>query len=167
MSTDRDYLAAGLALGGLSDAELAEAEALADSDADFRAEVASYDDTMSLVAESDEPIEVSAETGAAILNIPGTHAQESSAATGPAEPAPSASLASPASLADHRESRERDGSQERSTPGDQSGHSPGREWNGGRSSNRRSDTGRRRSWLPYAAAAAALIVVTGSGVGGG
>ena len=28
MSTDRDYLAAGLALGGLSDAELAEAQAL-------------------------------------------------------------------------------------------------------------------------------------------
>ncbi|MGO2863423.1 MAG: hypothetical protein ACTIC1_19855, partial [Brevibacterium sp.] len=79
MSTDRDYLAAGLALGGLSDAELAEAQALADSDADFRAEVASYDDTMSLVAESDEPVEVSAETRAAILGIPSTHAQEGSA----------------------------------------------------------------------------------------
>ena len=42
MSTDRDYLAAGLALGGLSEAELAEAQALADTDADFRSEVAEY-----------------------------------------------------------------------------------------------------------------------------
>ncbi|MGO2035426.1 MAG: anti-sigma factor domain-containing protein [Brevibacterium sp.] len=187
MSTDRDYLAAGLALGGLSDAELAEAQALADSDADFRAEVASYDETMSLVAESDEPVEVSADTRAAILGIPSTHAQEGSAdepqeglrerpanaqeisqerpvdvppnpathaqqtptAADPVDPTTHAQQGStaansgeptpPASLADHRE---------RSS---------------GRGPNRRARAG-RSSWLPYAAAAAALIVVAGFGV---
>lgn len=134
MSTDRDYLAAGLALGGLSETELVEAQALADSDADFRAEVASYDETMSLVAGSDEPVEISGNTRQAILSIPATHAQENSTAADPVEPAP------PASLADHRE---------RSS---------------GRGPNRRARAGRRSSWLPYAAAAAALIVITGSGV---
>ncbi|WP_181276500.1 anti-sigma factor [Brevibacterium oceani] len=160
MSTDRDYLAAGLALGGLSDAELAEAQALADSDADFRAEVAAYDDTMSLVAESDEPVEISAETRAAILSIPATHAQENSTAVDPVEPAP------PASLADHRESRERSESQDSSESHERvdGSHSTGREWGGGRGPNRRTNAGRRSSWLPYAAAAAALIVITGSGV---
>ncbi|WP_152349008.1 anti-sigma factor, partial [Brevibacterium sp. CFH 10365] len=72
----------------------------------------------------------------AILAIPSTHAQQSSA-DGPQKPAthtqanPTGATpiapASPTSLADHRESR-------------------------------------RRSWLPYAAAAAALIVAAGSGV---
>ena len=51
MNTDRDYLAAGLALGGLSDAELAEAQALVDTDTDFRSEVAAYENTMALMAE--------------------------------------------------------------------------------------------------------------------
>ncbi|WP_231443733.1 anti-sigma factor [Brevibacterium zhoupengii] len=94
MSTDRDYLAAGLALGGLSDAELAEAQALADTDADFRSEVAAYSDTMALMAESDAelavdsaaepspagpstgtPEHISAATRDAILAIPGAHTQ--------------------------------------------------------------------------------------------
>ncbi|MCD1287578.1 MULTISPECIES: anti-sigma factor [unclassified Brevibacterium] len=183
MSTDRDYLAAGLALGGLSETELVEAQALADSDADFRAEVAAYDETMSLVAGSDEPVEVSAATRAAILGIPSihaqkgyagvherpagvqdgsqehpvdvppnpaTHAQETPTAADPVGPTTHAQQNStaansgeptpPASLADHRE---------RSS---------------GRGPNRRTNAGRRRSWLPYAAAAAALIVVAGFGV---
>ena len=81
MNTDRDYLAAGLALGGLSDAELAEAQALADTDADFRSEVAAYEDTMALMAEADAPTAdapepVSAATRDAILAIPSTHPQE-------------------------------------------------------------------------------------------
>lgn len=139
MSTDRDYLAAGLALGGLSDSELAEAQTLADSDADFRSEVAAYADIMAEAAESDEPVEVSSATREAILAIPQTHAQQRST-NEPLSPATHTqanstaahpvSLASPTSLADHRESR-------------------------------------RRSWLPYAAAAAAaaaLIVAAGSGV---
>ena len=136
MSTDRDYLAAGLALGGLSDSELAEAQTLADSDADFRAEAAVYADIMAEAAESDEPVEVSSATREAILSIPQTHAQQRST-NEPLSPATHTqanstathpvSLASPTSLADHRESR-------------------------------------RRSWLPYAAAAAALIVAAGSGV---
>lgn len=136
MSTDRDYLAAGLALGGLSDSELAEAQTLADSDADFHSEVAAYADIMAEAAESDEPVEVSSETRQAILAIPQTHAQQRST-NEPLSPATHTqanstaanpvSLASPTSLADHRESR-------------------------------------RRSWVPYAAAAAALIVAAGSGV---
>ncbi|MCS4594560.1 anti-sigma factor [Brevibacterium sediminis] len=136
MSTDRDYLAAGLALGGLSDSEFAEAQTLADSDADFRSEVAAYADIMAEAAESDEPVEVSSATREAILAIPQTHAQQRST-NEPLSPATQTqanstaahpvSLASPTSLADHRESR-------------------------------------RRSWLPYAAAAAALIVAAGSGV---
>lgn len=111
MSTDRDYLAAGLALGGLSDAELSEAHGLANSDADFRAEVASYAEIMAEVAESDEPQDVAADTRAAILRIPQTHAQDSSAErsnheqTG-TDPANSDS-AGPASLADHRSRRSR------------------------------------------------------------
>ncbi|WP_166827608.1 anti-sigma factor [Brevibacterium limosum] len=172
MSTDRDYLAAGLALGGLTDDELAEAQVLAESDADFRAEVAAYADVMADAAESDEPVEVSAATRDAILAIPSTHAQQSSA-DGPQNPtnhtqakpitATPVAPASPTSLADHRESRARSESREHSTPGDQSGHSAGREWTGGRRPDRRADIG-RRSWLPYAAAAAALIVAAGSGV---
>src|SRR5699024_9408180 len=70
MSTDRDYLAAGLALGGLSEDELTEARALSDSDPDFRAEVAAYDEVMAEAAGSDEPAEISAEARAAILRIP-------------------------------------------------------------------------------------------------
>lgn len=129
MSTDRDYLAAGLALGGLSDSELAEAQALAESDADFRAEVASYSDVMAEAAESDEPVEVSSSTREAILSIPENHAQEpaqepapetSSAAEAKAPPAgetsapPIAADASndpqpaPTSLSDHREARRPD-----------------------------------------------------------
>ncbi|WP_209324338.1 anti-sigma factor [Brevibacterium renqingii] len=138
MSTDRDYLAAGLALGGLSDAELAEARALSESDPDFRAEVAAYDEVMAETAGSDEPAEVSAAARAAILRIPETHEQETSAEvqTGrPAESSPepastseSAPPAEPVSLAERRERR-----------------------------------GGRRSWLPYVAAAAVLIVVAGFG----
>ena len=76
MSTDRDYLAAGLALGGLSDSELAEAQVLAESDADFRAEVASYSDVMAEAAESDEPVE-SARRLARRFCRSQNHAQES------------------------------------------------------------------------------------------
>jgi anti-sigma-K factor RskA len=136
MSADRDYLAAGLALGGLSDSELSGARALAESDADFRAEVAAYADVMADAVESDGPAEVSAATRDAILTIPSTHVQQSSTEwpqhpvthtqADPTGANPVGSV-SPTSLADHRESR-------------------------------------RRSWLPYATAAAALIVAAGSGV---
>ncbi|MGO2863422.1 MAG: anti-sigma factor, partial [Brevibacterium sp.] len=81
---------------------------------------------------------------------PATHAQESPTAPDPVDPTPHAQQNStaansseptpPASLADHRE---------RSS---------------GRGPNRRARAGRRSSWLPYAAAAAALIVVAGFGV---
>lgn len=97
MSTDRDYLAAGLALGGLSDSELAEAQALAESDADFRAEVAAYSDVMAEAAGSDEPVEVSSSTREAILSTPENHSQETT---------PSA----PTSLSEHREAHRSDAS---------------------------------------------------------
>lgn len=138
MSTDRDYLAAGLALGGLSDAEHTEAQALADTDAAFRSEVAAYSDTMALMAESDAsasgasatdaPDPVSAATRDAILAIPGTHAQEDAAS----EPQPESRSQAhedtppPADLAEHRR--------------------------------------KRRPWLLLVAAAAALVVIAGIGV---
>ncbi|MCU4297511.1 anti-sigma factor [Brevibacterium permense] len=160
MSADRDYLAAGLALGGLSDSELTKAQALADADADFRAEVAAYADVTAEAAESDEPVEVSSATREAILSIPENYRQESAPETSPAvEPetssvaeaegasvapaatdAPSAPLA-PTLLTEHRETRRsvnRDGG--RGEP--QSG---------------------RISWLPWAAAAAAIVVAAGLG----
>ncbi|WP_166820942.1 anti-sigma factor [Brevibacterium limosum] len=156
MSTDRDYLAAGLALGGLTDDELAEARALAESDADFRAEVAAYADVMADAAESDEPVEVSAATRDAILAIPENHEQQPTPESSPtaeagasSAPAPSPTAAdtgteappAPTSLSDHRQARR---------SGD---HTEGR---GGQQS-------RRRSWLPWVAAAAAIVVAAGLG----
>ena len=165
MSADRDYLAAGLALGGLSEAELAEAQALAESDADFRSEVAEYDDTMALMAESDaeasessgtdvsEPI--SAATRNAILAIPSTHAQEDAAAqpqsleqagsqpqqTQPSAPTQLNASAQPASRADNQSSSDVP------PPADLS------------------ERRRKRSvWVPMAAAAAAVVVAAGVGV---
>ena len=76
MSTDRDYLAAGLALGGLSEDELAEARALSETDADFRSEVAAYADSMALLAESDDPQPIDRAVSEAILAIPSSHAQD-------------------------------------------------------------------------------------------
>ncbi|AMT92418.1 hypothetical protein A2T55_00110 [Brevibacterium linens] len=149
MSADRDYLAAGLALGGLSDSELAEAQALADADSDFRAEVAAYADVMAEAAESDEPIEVSSATQEAILSIPENHAQEPAPATSSAaeaEGSPVAAAATdappaPTSLTEHREARRSDArNEDRGEP--QSG---------------------RGSWLPWAAAAAAIVVAAGLG----
>ncbi|MCD1286849.1 MULTISPECIES: anti-sigma factor [unclassified Brevibacterium] len=188
MSTDRDYLAAGLALGGLSDAELVEAQALADSDADFRAEVASYEDTMSLVAGSDEPVEISGNTRQAILSIPATHAQEGSADESqeglrerpanaqensqerpvdvPPNPATHAqetpTAPDPVVLTPHaQQNSTAANSGEPTPPASLADH---RERSSGRGPNRRARAGRRSSWLPYAAAAAALIVVAGFGV---
>lgn len=112
MSTDRDYLAAGLALGGLSDAELTEAQNLADTDAVFRSEVAAYSDTMALMAESDAeadssamdtPEPISAATRNAILSIPNTHAQEDAPAAG--NQSSSDAPPPPADLAEHRRKR--------------------------------------------------------------
>lgn len=120
MSADREYLAVGLALGGLSEGELAEARALAASDPEFRAEVAAYADTAALMAMSDGPETVSAETEEAILSVPDTVAQEDPAATASSVPAEE-----PIDLGQRR----------------------------------------RRAWLPWAAAAAAVVlVVAGFGV---
>ncbi|UVI35955.1 anti-sigma factor domain-containing protein [Brevibacterium spongiae] len=150
MSADRDYLAAGLALGGLSDSELTEAQALADADADFRAEVAAYADVMADAAESDEPVEVSSATQEAILSIPESRAQEPAPETSPVVEAETSSVAAdaatdepaaPASLSERREARLSDARNE------------GR---GERQSG-------RGSWLPWAAAAAAIVVAAGLG----
>ena len=75
MNADREYLAAGLALGTLADAEMLEALDLEASDPDFAEEVQSFQETLGLLAESDDAIAPSAATEAAILNIPRLHQQ--------------------------------------------------------------------------------------------
>lgn len=75
MNADREYLAAGLALGTLADAEMLEALDLEAADPDFAVEVASFHETLGLLSETDEAIAPSAEVEAAILNIPRQHQQ--------------------------------------------------------------------------------------------
>lgn len=78
MDADREYLAAGLVLGGLSDAEQAEAARLRDQDESFREEVVSFEETMGLLAATDEPVAPSEDAEHAILAIPGTMEQATS-----------------------------------------------------------------------------------------
>lgn len=163
MSTDRDYLAAGLALGGLSEAELAEAQTLADTDTDFRSEVAEYEDTMALMAESDAeasessatdaPEPISAATRNAILAIPSTHAQEDVAAQPQSlEQARSAQQQTQSSA----QPPERPQSQSRSqAPADADPPPPA-----DLAEHRR----KRRPWVSMAAAAAVVVVAAGVGV---
>lgn len=73
MHADHEYLAAGYVLGGLSPEEHELAESLYSSHPEFREEVASFEATMASVAETDEPVEPSAELEAAILSIPQHH----------------------------------------------------------------------------------------------
>lgn len=75
MNADREYLAAGLALGTLADAEMLEALDLEAADPDFAEAVASFHETLGLLAETDDAIAPSDETSAAILNIPRQHQQ--------------------------------------------------------------------------------------------
>lgn len=70
MHTDREYLAAGYVIGGLSADEAAEAERLLHEDVEFAREVADFEETMALVAADDEPMAPSEETAQAILSIP-------------------------------------------------------------------------------------------------
>lgn len=96
MDADRDYLAAGLALGGLSPEDQATAEDLRTTDADFRALVTDYEDTMAGIAEADEPVTPSASVTDAILTLPRSHPRPDestpSASTAvPTEPAPTSS----------------------------------------------------------------------------
>lgn len=73
MSMDRDdwdYLAAGYALGGLSEDDRAVAAGLLETDPSFRREVAEYEDSLAGLAETDAPMAPSAEAEAAILAIP-------------------------------------------------------------------------------------------------
>lgn len=139
MSTDCNYLAAGLALGGLSDTDQAEVQALADADAELCSEVAAYEDILALMAESDAPAfaapePVSTVTRDAILAIPSTHTQEdclsepqSRQQQVPAQPRDQAAALQlqPTSLAEHRR--------------------------------------KHRPWVFLAAAAAAIVVVAGIG----
>ncbi|PRZ17550.1 anti-sigma factor [Nesterenkonia sandarakina] len=84
MNADREYLAAGLALGTLADAEMLEALDLEASDPDFAEEVASFSETLGLLAETDDAIAPSAETEAAILSIPRLHQQAEADTAAPA-----------------------------------------------------------------------------------
>ncbi|GAA4511252.1 anti-sigma factor domain-containing protein [Brevibacterium yomogidense] len=74
---DREYLAAGFALGGLSDDDLAAAQHLLESDPSFRREVAEYEDSFAGLAETDAPLTVSKDAEAAILAIPRTEGGQS------------------------------------------------------------------------------------------
>lgn len=157
MSADRDYLAAGLALGGLSDDELAEARALTETDPEFRAEVEAYADTAALMAFSDEPQPVSEETRTAILAVPDVVAQEDSpaeAAPRNSEPTTAAPIGSTSSAA---------GSESPTAAPAAAGSESGSESAPIDLAQRR--WRRMRTWLPWAAAAAAVIlVVTGFSV---
>ncbi|MGO1831937.1 Anti-sigma-K factor RskA [Brevibacterium sp. Mu109] len=106
---DRDYLAAGYALGGLSDDDLAVASGLLETDLSFRREVAEYEDSLAGLAETDEPLTPSAEAEAAILAIPRAD-DAPAAATAPAPDSSSGSrseapVEEPVSLSDLRASR--------------------------------------------------------------
>jgi anti-sigma-K factor RskA len=74
---EREYLAAGFALGGLSDADRDLAQQLVETDPDFRRTVAEYEDSLAGLAETDAPLEVSAEAEAAILSIPRAQSPDS------------------------------------------------------------------------------------------
>ncbi|GAA3836079.1 hypothetical protein KACC15558_17620 [Brevibacterium ammoniilyticum] len=157
MSADRDYLAAGLALGGLSDDELAEARALNETDPEFRAEVEAYADTVALMAFSDEPQPVSAETRRAILAVPDAVAQEDS----PAEAAPRNSESTTSAPIGATSSAAGSGSASAAPSATESESAASAEPIDLAQRRRR----RMRTWLPWAAAAAAVIlVVTGFSV---
>ncbi|WP_261625085.1 anti-sigma factor [Nesterenkonia marinintestina] len=74
---DYEYLAAGWVLGGLSASEQELADRLEAEDPAFRTEVAAFEDTLGLLGGTDEPVEPSPETEAAILSIPGRLPQQS------------------------------------------------------------------------------------------
>ena len=71
MNSDREYLAAGYALESLAPEELVQARELLLVDETFQRDVASFVETMGLLAASDEPIRPSSATEQAILAIPG------------------------------------------------------------------------------------------------
>lgn len=75
MNADREYLAAGCALGTLAEAEMLEARELEAADPTFAQDVQSFRETMGLLADSDDGIAPSADVEAAILAIPKQHAQ--------------------------------------------------------------------------------------------
>jgi len=75
MNADREYLAAGCALGTLAEAEMLEARDLEAADPTFAQDVQSFRETMGLLADSDDGIAPSADIEAAILAIPKQHAQ--------------------------------------------------------------------------------------------
>jgi len=75
MNADREYLAAGCALGTLAETEMLEARDLEAADPTFAQDVQSFRETMGLLADSDDGIAPSADVEAAILAIPKQHAQ--------------------------------------------------------------------------------------------
>lgn len=88
MDADREYLAAGYVLGGLSSEEENLARSLEASDPHFQEELELLRETMALVGESDEPVTPSSETEAAILSLPQRHPRP--AETTPVETSPDA-----------------------------------------------------------------------------
>ncbi|WP_146338883.1 hypothetical protein [Nesterenkonia sp. NBAIMH1] len=81
MHADHEYLAAGFVLGGLTPEEDAAAQSLYEADTDFQLEVAAFSETMAALAESDEPVQPSADLDTAILGIPSRTAVDRPART--------------------------------------------------------------------------------------
>lgn len=86
MDADREYLAAGYVLGGLSSEEESLARSLEASDPHFQEELELMRETMALVGESDEPVTPSSETEAAILSIPNRHPRPADTRSGDTTP---------------------------------------------------------------------------------
>lgn len=144
---DRDYLAAGYALGGLSDDDRAVAARLVETDASFRREVAEYEDSLAGLAETDAPLVPSAEAEVAILAIARSESDSPSGSGGAHISDPARTAATP----DTRDSQ---------APRDSLG--PSAEEPVSLSELRAS----RRTWRAFAGAAAAAAVVAVSGLGG-
>lgn len=108
MNAEREYLAAGYVLGGLTREEEELARSLEISDPEFQAELESYRETMALVGESDEPVVPSAETESAILGIPDRHPRSRAAdstAADSEDPRPAPEAAAPERAARERRRR--------------------------------------------------------------
>lgn len=115
MNADREYLAAGLALGTLADAEMLQALDLEATDPSFAEEVQSFSETLGLLAESDDAIAPSPETEAAILAIPRLHQQAADPVPEPASGPVPVPVSDPVSAPDaQQEQQERPAAASRS-----------------------------------------------------
>lgn len=156
MSMDRDdydYLAAGYALGGLSDDDRDIAAGLLETDPSFRREVAEYEDSLAGLAETDAPLTPSAEAEAAILAIP----------RGGSGPADARDVSAAPGTAGASRTAEPLGTADAAGAPDTSDTSGTRVEEPVSLSELRAS---RRAWRVFAGAAAAAVIVAVAGLGG-